>query len=206
MNIIDAINDPALFLPWFTDAKAPTEGGTPSAEIASSYLSWTSFLCALFALEMTPEQLEIFKKCTGLKTPPTKPQKECWLVIGRRGGKSFILSLIAVFAAVFIDYSKQLARGERGVVLLIAADKRQAKILLEYICGLLENVPMLASMIERKTLECIDLSNRISIEIRVSNYRPARVVFLSRPASCVISLLLSSKSHPPLISSGSRSR
>ena len=29
MNIIDAIRDPALFLPWFADAKAPTEGGTP---------------------------------------------------------------------------------------------------------------------------------------------------------------------------------
>jgi hypothetical protein len=38
----------------------------------------------------------------------------CWLVVGRRGGKSLILALTAVFLACFIDWLPYLAPGERG--------------------------------------------------------------------------------------------
>jgi hypothetical protein len=39
----------------------------------------------------------------GCTTPPISPLTEAWLVIGRRGGKSFILATIAVFLACFFD-------------------------------------------------------------------------------------------------------
>jgi hypothetical protein len=47
-------------------------------------------------------------------------------VIGRHGGKSFAMALIAVFLAVFKDWRPKLSPGERAIVLLVAADREQA--------------------------------------------------------------------------------
>ena len=47
---------------------------------------------------------------------PTTQAKEAWLIIGRRGGKSFMMALIAVFLACFRDYRPHLAPGERALV------------------------------------------------------------------------------------------
>ena len=88
MNILDAINDPAVFGKHFR---------------GDSWASWRSFLAALFALPMTPDQLAIFKQCTGRIAPPSKPVTESWLVCGRRAGKSFVLAAVAVFLACFRD-------------------------------------------------------------------------------------------------------
>jgi hypothetical protein len=82
MNIIDAIHDSKVFAQHF--------------KRTDTWELWMVFLAALFALPMTPEQLAIYQKHTGRKSPPTVPFHEAWLCIGRRGGKSFILALIAV--------------------------------------------------------------------------------------------------------------
>ena len=65
---------------------------------------------------MTPTQVEVFTRFTGRTTPPTSPAREAWLVVGRRGGKSRIAALIAVFLACFKSYRHILAPGEKGVV------------------------------------------------------------------------------------------
>ena len=97
-----------------------------------------------------------------------------WRVIGRRGGKSQIAALIAVYLAAFRDYSEVLAAGERGTLMVIAADRRQARTVLRYINGLLDSVPMLAKMVRKRTAESIELSNRISIEVHTANFRAVR--------------------------------
>src|SRR2546426_9292448 len=91
-----------------------------------SWAAWRACLKAIFGLPMTPAELAIFQACTGRTTAPTEQAREAWLAIGRRGGKSRIAALIAVFLAVFRDYSRILAPGERGTVAIIAADRRQA--------------------------------------------------------------------------------
>jgi hypothetical protein len=53
---------------------------------------------------MTEDQLAIYRRFTGRGTPQTKALHEAWLVIGRRGGKSFVLAVIAVFLACFRDW------------------------------------------------------------------------------------------------------
>ena len=67
-------------------------------------------------------------------------------VVGRRGGKSLILALIAVFLACFIDWLPYLAPGERGTVMVIAADRRQARVIYRYAVALLREVPMLKAL------------------------------------------------------------
>lgn len=162
MNIAQAIRDPNLFGPFF------------SGRQVGSWKAWSVFLNSLFALPMTAPECVVYRKCTGRKKAPTKPATEAWLVVGRRGGKSFIVALIAVFLATFRDYSQYLAPGERGVVMVLAADRKQARVVFRYIVALVEGVAMLRRMVERKTADAVDLNNRITIEIHTASFRSTR--------------------------------
>ncbi|OJU24196.1 MAG: hypothetical protein BGN91_00940 [Nitrobacter sp. 62-13] len=123
---------------------------------------------------MTPEELRLFQQLTGRTEAPNKIAKEVWLAIGRRGGKSRIIALIAVWLACFFDYKPYLAPGERGVVQIIACDRKQAKVVLRYIKAFLTNTPMLARMIEGETTESISLTNNITIEVVTASFRSVR--------------------------------
>ena len=92
-------------------------------------------------------------------------------MIGRRGGKSFILAVIAVFLACFKDWRPFLGPGEVGTIMIIAADRRQARVIMRYCLGLLKSVPMLAQLIEAETRESIALRNRIVIEVHTASFR-----------------------------------
>src|SRR5258706_14390802 len=127
LTILDAINDPHLFAPWFKDP--------------ATWAAWVAFLCALFALDMTADQLAVYRQCTGRNEPPTVVASEGWLVCGRRAGKSFVLALIAVFLACFHDYRQYLTPAERGTVFIIATDRNQPRIILRYIRTLLTREP-----------------------------------------------------------------
>lgn len=159
-NIIQAIEDENLFAPWFRNRE--------------TWSAWEAFLLALFALPMNRKQRQIFESCTCRNKPPIEPSREAWLVVGRRGGKSFVVAIIAVYLACFRDYSQYLTPGECGTVMVLAADRKQARVILRYITALLENVPMLARLIQRKTTESVELANRMNIEIHSASFRAVR--------------------------------
>src|SRR5262245_3237026 len=123
---------------------------------------------------MSAADLEVFKRLTGRSAAPSQAAREAWLVVGRRGGKSRVASLIAVFLACFRDYSKLLALGERAVVLVLASDRRQARVVFDYVRGFLRGVPMLERMIESETKEQVHLSNNVSIEVVSASFRATR--------------------------------
>jgi hypothetical protein len=160
VTLIDAMADPNLFAPWFRDP--------------ASWSAWRAFLSALFALPMLDEQLAIYKRCTGRAEPPTAPAAEGWLVCGRRAGKSFILALIAVFLATFYDYRRYLAPGERGSVIVIATNTRQARVIFRYVRALLTGIPMLRRMIERETADTFDLTDGVTIEVGTTSFKTVR--------------------------------
>jgi len=74
-------------------------------------------------LPMTAAELEVYGRFTGRTKPPENPPEEAWLVIGRRGGKSFVSALVAVFLAVFHKWNLGL---DLGYIMVIASDRRQA--------------------------------------------------------------------------------
>jgi hypothetical protein len=160
LSILDAIQDERLFRPWFKNK--------------ASWKAWMVFLSALFASPMTAEQLETYRECTGRTEAPDEIAKEGWLICGRRAGKSFILAVIAVYLACFKDYRRYLQPGERGTVSVIAADRKQARVILRYVMGLLKGVAMLNRMIERETAESVDLSNSVTIEVHTASFRSTR--------------------------------
>ena len=95
------------------------------------------------------------------------------MVVGRRGGKSLILALIAAFLAAFHDWSPYLTGGERGTIMVVSADRKSAMAIFRYLKELL-SIPLLAGKIERETRESIDLSNGITIEIVTGNFKTIR--------------------------------
>ncbi len=135
--------------------------------------TWRAFLVALFGLPLSDDMASIFRSCTGRTTGPSSSFVEAWLICGRRAGKSFMMALIAVFLACFRSYTDYLGPGERGTIMVIAADRKQARATLRFIAGLLA-VPMLKKLVERETAESFDLSNRVTIEVATANYRTVR--------------------------------
>ncbi len=159
-TIIEACADPALFARWFRDGE--------------TWRAWFVFLRALFGLPLDADDLALFRQCTGRDEPPVGGVREGWLICGRRAGKSFILALIAVFLACFCDWSPYLTPGERGTVMVIAADRKQARTIYRYATALLREVEMLKALITRETADTIDLANGISIEILAASFRTVR--------------------------------
>jgi Terminase large subunit, T4likevirus-type, N-terminal len=159
MKITRAISDPKVFARFFK---------------GETWHAWRVFLTALFALPLTSEQIEVYRKHTGRSAPPTEPLHEAWLVIGRRGGKSFILATIAVFLAAFYDWRPFLGPGEIATIMIIARDRRQARVIKRFVSGLLHEVPMLRGTIEDEGAETISLKNKINIEIHTASFRSTR--------------------------------
>jgi hypothetical protein len=105
---------------------------------------------------------------------PTQPAQEAWLVVGRRGGKSRVAALIAVYLACFRNYGQILAPGEVGTLPIVAADRRQARAVMGYVKGLIEQVPMLGQLVVHEMAESVEFSTRCRIEIHTASWRSLR--------------------------------
>lgn len=160
MNILEACQHPEIFGPWFRKPE--------------TYERWFAFLAALFALPMDEQQAELYRRHTGRTELPTEAAQEAWLITGRRGGKSFVMALVAVFLSCFFDYRQHLAPGERATVMVIAADRRQSRVIIRYIRAMLTRIPMLEAMVERDTTESFDLNNFVTIEVGTASFRSTR--------------------------------
>jgi phage terminase large subunit-like protein len=158
-TIIEALDDPGLFAPHFR---------------GDTWRPWRAFLAALFGLPLSDDQLALYRAHTGRTAAPAAPFAEATLLIGRRGGKSRVLALVATYLATFIDYEPFLAPGEVAALAVIAADRKQARAIFRFTIGLLRAVPMLDAMIEDATSETIVLTNRAVIEIHTASFRVTR--------------------------------
>ncbi len=163
-SIIEAIKNPKLF------------GSLPRFKKLETWTNWIVVLKAIFGLPMTAEDLVIFNRYTGRASPPLVGSKENFLIIGRRGGKSFISALIGVFIACFFSFVEYLTTGERGVVLILAVDKAQAKVVFHYCKGIIEAIPALRRMVTAWRADEVELSNDITIAVKTSDYRSVRGV------------------------------
>jgi hypothetical protein len=159
ITIVDAIKDKQLFGSLFPDL--------------SSWSAWMVFLKSVFAIEMDARELELFRHCTKRSNPPASV-KEAYAIVGRRGGKSRIVSFAAVYLACFHDFRKYLAPGEVGIVLILARDRDQAKVVFNYIGGIIKSVGALNQMVTAWRADEIELQNGITIVVKTSDYRAIR--------------------------------
>jgi hypothetical protein len=159
LSIVDAAEHAELLGGWFQDK--------------TSWSAWFVFLRAMFGLALDDEGLALFQQCTGRSAPRSGGYLETSLVISRRGGKSLILALIATYLGCFFNWRPFLVAGERGSIVVVAGDRRQAGVILRYVKAFLA-IPALASMIERETADTIDLDNGVTIEIQTASFRTIR--------------------------------
>jgi hypothetical protein len=157
-TILQAMNDPQLFAPWFK---------------GKTWEAWRAYLAALFALPMNEKQRAIYREHTDRTDLPLHQVNESWIIAGRRSGKSIVASLVAVYLSLR-DYSAHLAPGEVGTVMAIASDRKQARVILSYIDAFFERVELLRQMVVSRTQESITLNNSVRIEIHTSSYKSIR--------------------------------
>jgi hypothetical protein len=100
--------------------------------------------------------------------------REAYCVVGRRGGKSLVSALVAVFESCLVDHTDRLQPGEVGVVMVVASDRAQGRVILSYIEAFLTQTPILAKLVSAVLKESIELTNNVRIEIRTADNRSIR--------------------------------
>lgn len=164
VTIRDLMTDPALFGDQF---------GGPS------FAAWRALLAGFYGLELSEDEVAILNSLTGRSDAPTGAFGELWLAIGRRGGKSQIAALIAVYEALFKDHRAKLSPGEVATVMCIAADRKQARAVMRYTSGLVNGNAMLKKAVIRESGETIEFDNRAVIEVATASHRTTRGYSLS---------------------------
>jgi hypothetical protein len=182
ITIRDLMTDPALFGDQFA---GPT------------WAAWTALLAGFYGLPLNEAELTLFKRITALPEPAGAPLLELWLAVGRRGGKSQIAALVAVYEAAFRDYTDRLSPGEVATVMVLACDRKQARTVMRYIAGLLHSNPMLERMIHREQGESIELTNRTVIEVSTASFRAVRGYSLAAVVADEIAFWRSDESANP---------
>jgi hypothetical protein len=80
---------------------------------------------------------------------------------------------MGAFEAALAGHEKKLAKGERGVVAIVAPTKAQGTIVRDYIRGAFES-PLLANELKKETHSGFELRNGIRIEIIAGDWRTVR--------------------------------
>jgi hypothetical protein len=156
LTIINALD--SLFEPWF---RGPSWNG------------WRAILKAAYALPMTSDELDFFHSVAD-RDPPERPVRELWCIVGRGGGKDSIASVIAAHTAALFSEGARLRPGERGLVMCLATDRDQSKIVLNYTRSYFTDIPMLASMVSRETAIGFELNNGIDVAVTTNSFRSVR--------------------------------
>lgn len=163
LSILDAFSDPQLLGNSF---------GGDSRE------AWRAVLSGAFGLPMDAERRELFDLLAGGREPPTQRVRELWAIAGRRSDKTHTAAGIAVYlATVWVAQEgilSRLAVGERGVVQIIACDRAQAKVALNYVRGLIDDSRVLSGMVTRDVGDAIELNNGTAIEVITNSHRAVR--------------------------------
>jgi len=165
-NIIEAWESNDYFRPLF-------------GKDLSSWKGWRTFLKALYGIPFADdEERLLFQLGTLRETPSAEGYPEAYAIVGRRGGKSRISSLIAAYEAVLGGWSDRVAAGERAWVFVIATDKSQAGIILNYCRAFLhlfdDPKEPRESLVEREGVDEIHLRNGISVAVKPCTFRASR--------------------------------
>ncbi len=139
----------------------------------ATWRTWRTALKAAFGRPLVEdEERDVFTAIAGARRPPQGRVRELWAIIGRRGGKSRVAALIAAYIALFEPH--HLARGETGMVLVLAASRVQAQVVFQYVVGMLQASPLLAREIDSITATEIRLRNGVVIATHANGFRTVR--------------------------------
>jgi hypothetical protein len=158
LSIVDGMDDVGLFGRAF---RGP------------SWDPWRTVLKATYALPMIAEEQAFFRSVAD-RSPPAQRVREAWFIVGRSGGKDSIASLIAAHSAALFDQRHRLRPGERALVMCLACDRDQARIVLDYCKALFLELPLLKGLVKRETADGFELKNGVDISVATNSFRSVR--------------------------------
>ncbi len=166
MNIIDAVSDPNLFMPYLAG----------DSDDLSSWKCWLTFLRVLHGLKTSEEEADLILRATG--RDPAKLSKsgytECLVLAGRRSGKSKVIALVGAIEAVLSEREKVLSVGEIPMVAIISPTRFQSRIIHSYLKGIFESTPMLSNEVVEERRESFVLKNGVEVAIITGDPRSVR--------------------------------
>jgi hypothetical protein len=163
ITISEALDDPGLFRPAL-------------GKQVESWKSWRGFHKCAHGLPLDePEEIQLFQKCTARPRVLTSKPDEVFAIVGRRGGKSISIAIEAVYTCLIDTFWKPyLAQGEKAFFIIIAVDKIQCRIIMNYIRGFIQGNKLFRSQVESETQEELSFKNGSVISIRAANFRSIR--------------------------------
>ena len=145
--------------------------------VGDSWRMWRIVLKAAYGVPLEPDELLTFREVAE-REPPAHRVKELWLIIGARGGKDSVASVIAAQAAPYADEGLALRPGERALVACFANDRDQASIVYNYTRAYFESIPSLRrrviSSLSGTTPRPIVLNNSVDIRVVTNSFRAPR--------------------------------
>ena len=130
-------------------------------------------LMAVYGLPLKGEHLRLADKMSNGAWRQGVETREAAFICGRRSGKSDKLAAnVAIYEAFFRDHN--LSPGETGIVLLLAQNMRQAKVVKGYIEGKINKSPVLRRHVLASRAQELELDNRITIAIHPASFRSIR--------------------------------
>ena len=139
-----------------------------------SWRPWRTLLIAAMGEKLTDDERALFKTLTGREHEPLQRVDTFAAVVGRRGGKSRAMAVLATYISGLVDHTDALVPGERGVLLCVALSQRVAGIILDYAAALFEGSPILSQRIANRAADALELTNGITLEVRPASFRKLR--------------------------------
>jgi hypothetical protein len=163
VNILDFMETPELCGDRFT---------------GESREAMRAVLSGAFCIPMQGERLNLFSKLSGGRKPPTQRVRELVVIAGRRSSKTETAAAAAVYLATvgaeLEGTLRKLQPGERGVISVIAVDRSQSKVAVNYIRGMFDASPTLAALVDKETTDGVELRNGVTIEVQTNSYKAVR--------------------------------
>ena len=159
LDIVSFMSDPQLCGPHFA---------------GDSWDHWRALLKCWDALPMDDGEVSFVKSIAGDRAMPVLPVREFYAIAGRRAGKDAVASLLAAHAASTFDQGHRLRGGERALVLCLATDRSQARIVLDYTRALFADVELLKGLVEAETQVGFRLRNNVDVMISTTSFRAVR--------------------------------
>jgi len=139
-----------------------------------SWRAWRILLIAAVGEALTDDERVTFKALTGREREPGQMVEVFLAVAGRRSGKSRAMSVLSVYLAALVDWSADLALGERGIALYLAPTERQAAVAHRYSAELLDHVELLRTRIIDRTMSTVELRGGIDLETQPASWKHSR--------------------------------
>jgi hypothetical protein len=163
VTLYEAMLDPALFGRTFA---GPT------------FKNWRTVAKILEGLPLEADELELYQTITGRTDTSAgaarKAVREGYLIKDRRAGGTLFASAFSVHRSALSDYSGRLGPGEVATCALIASDRRQAKVALRYVKGLIADSPLISAAVTGETAEGVGFNNGTVVEVHVASFRSTR--------------------------------